>query len=760
MRFQCPKCGGIVAVDDSDLGSQVQCGHCSNIVNVPSSRVAPGTLVADFIIRKELGRGGMGVVYLAYQISLDRPAALKVLSESYTNNAEFIVGFIKEARAAAKLNHPHIVQAYAVGEDEGVFYFAMENIDGETMKDVLQREKIIPVNQAINIIQQISEALNYAWLEQKLIHRDIKPDNIMLTSSGRAKLADLGLARTAGDIDDSEEEEVMGTPQYISPEHLTGAPMDGRSDIYSLGATFYHFVTGRFPFEGQNGAEIAQKHLTDPLIPPSEVNPDVPECVSRIIEKMMAKDPIMRYQDAEALVDDLRIAKKLIETNTCLIPGSKPKKTMFKKHGGVSTHTGELDVTGTNHAMESTSDRLFSDETVSSAIRAEKMRSRRPIVFGVGGVILLGVIGGVAWYMMMPKEKAPEKPAESRYTRQMNEILTYAKVNPRPASLKMIRQKCEAFLADFPGPETETDQAILPEFMALFARSEEAVLKKSRSDAAAKLSTAIAEEEQKLAAEEERKAAEAAAAAEAKRKKEAAAAEAKRKREAAAAEAKREKDALNARMNAYKAELPKAQRELLKTVFLNSINKKTERAIKAIEEWKTKYVDERAAQEPQLAAIGKPYGILAEQMILILKDLSEIHDLALSNDSKLEKVKVIIDGKVRTMDKIARGRLFYKDGMAEKAPKLSALSEETRNSLVEAAAKKLKKTDVLYFYFILSGNYAEAEKYVDKVTKPEHKAIMENTVLQTMCFDVMKEVYESLPEKQKRKFRKLYEGSK
>ncbi len=310
MRFQCPFCRGIVSVDNADMGTDVQCGHCGEPVTVPASRVATGAVIGDFIILRELGRGGMGIVYLAHQISLDRPAGLKILAENYANNAEFVVGFIKEARAAAKLNHPNIVQAYAVGEDEGIFYFAMEYIDGETMKNVLKREQVIPIDQAISIIQQISEALDYAWKEQKLIHRDIKPDNIMLTSSGRAKLADLGLAKVAGEIDDSEDDEVMGTPQYISPEHLTGAPMDSRSDIYSLGATFYHFITGRFPYEGATASEIAQQHLFGTLIPPNEVNPDIPETLSRIVMKMMAKDPALRYQDAAELADDLRLVRR------------------------------------------------------------------------------------------------------------------------------------------------------------------------------------------------------------------------------------------------------------------------------------------------------------------------------------------------------------------------------------------------------------------------------------------------------------------
>ena len=311
MRFQCPNCKEIVSVDNSEMGARVQCGKCQQIVTVPASRTSPGAVIADFIIQKEIGRGGMGVVYLSHQISLDRSAALKVLSEAYANNTEFVVGFIKEARAAAKLNHPHIVQAYAVGEDEGIYYFAMENVNGETMKAILERNHVIPVDQAVQIIQQVAEALDYAWKEERLIHRDIKPDNIMLTNTGKAKLADLGLARRAGEKDDLDNnEEVMGTPQYISPEHLIGEEMDIRSDIYSLGATFYHFVTGQFPFTGSSVTEIARKHLTDPLIPPNQVRPSIPQAVSDVIVKMMEKDPNKRYQDAEELVEVLRDIRK------------------------------------------------------------------------------------------------------------------------------------------------------------------------------------------------------------------------------------------------------------------------------------------------------------------------------------------------------------------------------------------------------------------------------------------------------------------
>ncbi len=321
MRFQCPLCHKLVAVDDSEMGNQVQCGHCNEVVSVPPSRFASGSVIADFVIMKEIGRGGMGVVYLAHQISLDRPAALKILQDNYANNAEFVVNFIKEARLAAKLNHPHIVQAYAVGEDEGVFYFAMEYIDGETMKAVLRREKVLQIEQAVTLIQQVAEALDCAWKEQKLVHRDIKPDNIMLTKKNQAKLADLGLSQVAGEPDEDEDsDEVMGTPQYISPEQLTGAPVDVRSDIYSLGATFYQFVTGRFPYEGRSGTEIARKHLEAELVPPNQINPNVPEAVSQVICKMMMKNINDRYQDAESLVEDLRIIRRGKGTSGLTLP--------------------------------------------------------------------------------------------------------------------------------------------------------------------------------------------------------------------------------------------------------------------------------------------------------------------------------------------------------------------------------------------------------------------------------------------------------
>lgn len=322
MQFQCPKCSGVVSIDEANLGKTVSCGHCKEIVNAPESRFSPGVIINDFIIEKEVGVGGMGVVYLARQITLDRHVALKILKEKYAQDTEFIVQFVREARSAAKLNHPNIVQAYAVGEENGIFFFAMEFIDGDTMKDILAKEKKIDPQRAAKIIRDIAIALDYAWTESKIVHHDIKPDNIMLTKNGKAKLADLGLASMFGDseVDDSGDE-VLGTPQYISPEQLLGDPTDIRSDIYSLGATFYHLVTGTFPYNGDTPTAIAHQHVNGVFQPPIEREPSVPQTVSDIISKMMAKGINQRYQNAEDLAADI---KKYLDNSRFVSTASVP----------------------------------------------------------------------------------------------------------------------------------------------------------------------------------------------------------------------------------------------------------------------------------------------------------------------------------------------------------------------------------------------------------------------------------------------------
>ena len=305
MKLFCQKCKKIITVEPPEGAAEVKCPECEAPVKVPESPLAPGAVIGDFLLERPLSSGGMGMVYLARQISLDRPVALKVLHQKFAGNKEYIDGLFREARAAAKLTHPNIVQAYAVGEENGIYYFAMEYIRGETFKQILKEKHVLDFAQAVKVIREICGALDAAWTEQKLVHQDIKPDNIMLSVNGFAKLADLGLARSANtDSGVSDDDEVMGTPQYISPEQLTGVPTDVRSDIYSLGATFYQFVTGEFPYRG-TAEEMARQHVDGNLTPPQEINPELPKQLNDIIVKMMARDITKRYQTPAEVIKDL-----------------------------------------------------------------------------------------------------------------------------------------------------------------------------------------------------------------------------------------------------------------------------------------------------------------------------------------------------------------------------------------------------------------------------------------------------------------------
>ena len=307
MKIYCEACKSVFEAERPENGTQVACPKCGAMVNFPESPTSPGAVIGDFLIEREISKGGMGEVFLARQLSLDRPVALKVLQDRFLNDKEYVESLFREARAAGKINHPNIVQAYAVGEENGIFYFAMEYVRGETFKQILQRQKKLDFMQAAKVVREIASALDAAWREQKLVHQDIKPDNIMLDANGFAKLADLGLARVAGNENRDEEigDEVMGTPQYISPEQLTGVPTDVRSDIYSLGATLYQFVTGRFPYVADTAEEIARMHVAGNLTPPKEVNPEVPDELNTIIMKMMARNIEDRYQTPAPLIKAL-----------------------------------------------------------------------------------------------------------------------------------------------------------------------------------------------------------------------------------------------------------------------------------------------------------------------------------------------------------------------------------------------------------------------------------------------------------------------
>jgi serine/threonine-protein kinase len=270
-----------------------------------------GQKIPGYKVMGKLGAGAMATVFKAKQLNLDRFVAIKVLPRKFTSNIQFIERFYAEGRAAAQLNHPNIVQAYDVGKAGEFHYFVMEYVDGRTVFDDIVKHKRLSEAEALDIVIQVADALEHAH-QRGLIHRDVKPKNIMINQQGVAKLADMGLARAVSDKEMAEAEagKAFGTPYYISPEQIRGEMTIGPpADIYSLGATLYHMVTGNVPFDGKNPSSVMHKHLKAPLIPPDHVNPKLSNGISEVIEMMMAKDPRKRYKHSKDLLIDLRALK-------------------------------------------------------------------------------------------------------------------------------------------------------------------------------------------------------------------------------------------------------------------------------------------------------------------------------------------------------------------------------------------------------------------------------------------------------------------
>ena len=266
-----------------------------------------GKVIGGFEILSRLGRGGMGAVYKARQVSMNRRVALKLLPPNLARDEKFVQRFEREARAAGALSHPNIVAGIDVGEADGFRYFAMEYVEGESVADRIGREDRLPPREAARIAAQIADALAHAHANG-LIHRDIKPGNILLAANGTAKLCDLGLARSAGqtDHDITLAGTALGTPNYISPEQIEGhGNVDGRSDLYSLGATLYYMVAGQPPFSAPTTAKIMSMHLTDVPMSISEVVPGVHPGLALIISRLLKKKPEERYTSAETLAKDL-----------------------------------------------------------------------------------------------------------------------------------------------------------------------------------------------------------------------------------------------------------------------------------------------------------------------------------------------------------------------------------------------------------------------------------------------------------------------
>ncbi len=263
------------------------------------------TLGGRYLLQDRIGGGGMAWVWRAEDTLLHRPVAIKVLREEFAGDEQFVRRFGQEAQAAASLVHPNVVHVYDVGQEQGTHYIVMELVEGETLKEAIQRQGPMPVGRALQVAAAVARALQAAH-KKGIIHRDIKPQNILLTPEGEVKVADFGIARAATGTTIVHTNTIIGSAHYFAPEQARGGFTDVKSDLYSLGAVLYEMLAGQPPFEGATPVAVALKHLQEEPVALRKRRPEVPRSVEAIVARLLAKDPAQRYQSADALLGDLR----------------------------------------------------------------------------------------------------------------------------------------------------------------------------------------------------------------------------------------------------------------------------------------------------------------------------------------------------------------------------------------------------------------------------------------------------------------------
>jgi serine/threonine-protein kinase len=343
---------------------------------------------------EKVGGGGMAYVYKAKCKLLHRPVAVKILRPEFVSNDEFVKRFRREAQAAASLSHPNIVGIYDVGQEEDIHYIVMEFIDGITLKDKIQLDGSLPPKETIEIAVQICEALTHAHQNQ-IIHRDIKPHNILLTNDGRIKVTDFGIARAVSSQTVTHTGSIMGSVQYFSPEQARGGFVGIKSDIYSLGTVLYEMVTGKVPFDGESPISIALKHVQNQPVPPKEINPKIPQSLNDIIMKALNKDENNRFENASILAADL---KKSIHIPQGWYPKDTKEIEKTKKIQPLKNNTG--------------GDNLTQEITEPSAEKAKKVKW---IKLAIWFTILL-LLGAGAWwgytlvrdFLIVPEKVVPQ----------------------------------------------------------------------------------------------------------------------------------------------------------------------------------------------------------------------------------------------------------------------------------------------------------------------------------------------------------------
>jgi len=354
-----------------------------------------GKTIGSFRIREKIGEGGMGAVYRAIHTTLQRDAAFKILpAHLVKENPSFVKRFLVEARAAAKLNHPNIVQVYDAGEVRGVYFIAMEFVRGMNIREFLERTGTLSEISAVDIVLQASLGLEAAK-EEKIIHRDIKPDNLMIMRNAQVKVMDFGLAKNVEAASTlTQTGQVIGTPTYMSPEQGEGEPADFRSDIYSLGATLFELVTHQKPYEASSAIGVMIMHVKEPVPDPVRINPGINKRLRDIIQRMMAKRPHNRYQSYGELIEALADVKMSLE-----------RKTAQRGYGTGATTLGDLSEvilgaggTARRTRLDRNATRMIAAQTRRKSTlltRPEEVHNTphlRALYWGFGALLVAGVV--------------------------------------------------------------------------------------------------------------------------------------------------------------------------------------------------------------------------------------------------------------------------------------------------------------------------------------------------------------------------------
>ena len=315
-----------------------------------------GTMIGDrYEVLERIGMGGMSDVYKAKDHKLNRHVAVKVLKQEFSENTNFVSKFRVEAQAAASLMHPNIVNVYDVGEDNGVYYIVMELVDGITLKKYIEKKARLSVREALSIAIQACMGIEAAH-NNHIIHRDIKPQNIIISKDGKVKVTDFGIAKAA--TSNTITSNVMGSVHYTSPEQARGGYSDEKSDIYSMGITLFEMLTGRVPFNGETTVAIAIKHIQEEMPSPREYVPEIPVCVEQIVLKCTQKSPDRRYHSMAALIADLK--KALMSPNEDFVQIENPDEAMATRTV-TSRERKEINESRNKEATEGT--RLKKNET-------------------------------------------------------------------------------------------------------------------------------------------------------------------------------------------------------------------------------------------------------------------------------------------------------------------------------------------------------------------------------------------------------------